>query len=40
MFQLEANLKLELHELHVHLVFAKVLNDCQMDEFMPDINDS
>ena len=40
MFQLEAELSLELHELHVHLVLAKFLNNCQMDEFIADINDS
>ena len=40
MFQLEADLNLKLHELHIHLVPAKVLNYCQMDEFIVNINDS
>ena len=40
LLQLEADLNLKLHELHVHLVLAKVLNNCRMDESIADINDS
>ena len=40
MFQLEADSNLELHELHIHLIIAKVLDYCQIDEFIADINDS
>ena len=40
MFQLEADSNLELHKLHIHLIIAKVLKDCQMNEFIVDINDS
>ena len=40
MLQFKAESNLELHELYVHLVLAKVLNDRRTDEFIVHINHS